>query len=232
MEKTNYEILFNLGVNRRATKQYDKDLRIPREDIEKIYKFVRTAPHSIGMELTRFINISPNSELKQGIANHLKGTNTERAMDASDLVIIVTKTEEFFNKKNDEFKNRMKDITKYHLGQNKKPYVIGMEKIFIKQFLNGVQCNNKDQNEEWAARQSYIQLAYLLLGAASLNINTTPLEGFELSITDHLREIGLIKNDEKVTLCALMGYISDNTPKPFVGKEQFRKPIEEIVTLY
>ncbi len=232
MKKIKYNELLELGSTRRSTKQYDKELRIPREDIDKIYAFVRTAPHSIGMELTRFININPDSELKQGIAEHLKGANTERAMDASDLVIVVTKTEEFFDKKNSEFKDRMKEITKYHLSQNKKPYVIGMEKIFIKQFLNGAQCNQKDKNEEWSSRQSYIQLAYLLLGAASLNINTTPLEGFEPSITDYLREIGLISNTEKVTLCALMGYISENTPKPYIGNEQFRKSIENIVTKY
>ncbi len=232
MEKNNFENLLKIGIERRATKKYIKDKIIPREDIDKLYEFVKTAPHSIGMELCRIINISSNSKFKESIASHLKSTNKDRAMDASDLVILVTKTENFFSKKNKEFTNRMKDITKYHLGLNKKPYILGMEKIFISQFLKGSFANQQNNNEEWSSKQAYIQLAYILLGAASLNINTTPLEGFESSINEHLKNIDLIKDDEKVSLCVLMGYADKNDPKTFTGDKQFRKPINQLVSKY
>ena len=60
----------------------------------------------------------------------------------------------------------------------------------------------------WAAKQTYIAMAALLYGAASMNIDSTPIEGVDYEMMDeilHLKEKHL-----KTVAMVSLGYRAEN----------------------
>jgi len=68
-----------------------------------------------------------------------------------------------------------------------------------------------------------------LLGAKSLGVETTAVEGFEDSMDEYLLENKLIKSDERSTVFILFGY-TDNVKSAYIGDKQLRRDIKEYIT--
>lgn len=67
-----YEELYNLGVKRRLTKQFDSTKNVNEKDIFKIMEFAKTTPSAKGLEIIRIINISRESKLKNELNKFMK----------------------------------------------------------------------------------------------------------------------------------------------------------------
>ncbi len=99
--------------------------------------------------------------------------------------------------------------------------------------INTDHANNGGNIEEWSSRQAYIQLAYILLGAASLGVETTTMEGFSgEGVNKYLLDNGLINKDERATLIIGMGYVDAENKMTFVGEEQMRVEDDEYVKFH
>ncbi|BCD92520.1 hypothetical protein fh0823_26590 [Francisella halioticida] len=83
----------------------------------------------------------------------------------------------------------------------------------------------------WTEKQVYISLGYILLSLATLEINSTPMEGIETHVIDeafNLREKGL-----KTSVIVTIGYSSENDFNTKLPKSKFPKsklPKEKIFT--
>ncbi len=228
MNKELYEQLLATSKSRRTAKQYDYTQDIDHSILEDIYKFTKTAPHSMGLELVRLISINRDSEHKQGVNEHLSGFNQERAFMSSVLTLFVTKKQEFLKEDNELLISRAKRVI-MHGSSQERPYVDGSELGFAKNAATNNHGKNDFNGEEWLARQAYIHLGYLLLASKTLGVDTTTMEGFEPTLTDYCIEKGLIKEDERITLVVAMGYTDKENKGTFVGEEQLRIDDDEYV---
>lgn len=235
MNKKN-EQLFNemleVATNRRTAKQYDMNLDVDQETLDKIYEFALKAPSSMGMEFSRIISINRTSEHKKGVNEHLTGFNQERAFMASNLSIIITKTKEFFTEDNPLIVERAIRLAKLGANARGVEYEEGSHLGIVNAVLHSDHANNGVNQEEWQARQAYIILSYLLLGASTLGVETTTMEGFTSELTTYLRANGLISNLERATLIVTMGYVDEANKMTFVGDKQERIELDEFVKTF
>jgi len=223
-----YETLLNIGKERRTAKNYNKEMNVDQKTMEKIFAFSQTAPHSLGLEWVRVISFDRNSKHKENISNHMTKFNIEKAMKASNIAVLVTKKEEFFKKENKEIYYARKRVVKNAI-EFKGGKFIDNPDMLIDTVLNGDWGKNGNNREEWIARQAYIQLGYILLGAKSLGVETTAVEGFEDSMNEYLLENKLIKSDERSTVFILFGY-TDKVKSAYIGDKQLRRDIKEYIT--
>ncbi len=227
MEK--YNTIYKIAEERRTAKQYDTTKDIPREDMNKIYSFAKTAPHSMGLELLRVINISRDSKYKNEVVSHMMGFNAERSMMASDIALIITKKASYLSEDNAELRERVIRNTKFSTNARGEEYVEGSEEGLFNYVISADHGNNGKNNEEWMARQAYIPFGYMLLAAKSLGIDSTPVEGFMPSLDKYLQEQGLIKEDERVTLSVYFGYVTEEVKHAFIGDKQLRVSDDDYV---
>lgn len=222
-----YKELLELGKSRRTTKAYNNSKKIKKENLEKIFEFAHTAPHTLGLDLVRIINFSKDSIYRQEINDRQLSFNKERSTQASDIAVIITKTGDYVTKDNKELIEARRKVVKYSLESQGKEF-IDDENLLIRTVIEGDWALNGNNKEEWLARQSYIVLAYLLLGAKSLGIESTPVEGFSEDLTNYLRKKNLIENNERATIVVYLGY-SDGIENAYLGKKQLRKDISEFI---
>ncbi len=224
-----YKEMLDAASKRRTAKQYNPEANVDKETLEQIFTFSKTAPSSMGLEFVRIVSINRDSEHKKGINQYFKEFNQERAYMASNLAIIVSKKAPFFTEDNEIIVSRSVRMMKTIAEIKGEEYVPGSEKGYIDAILNSNHADNGNNLEEWSARQAYIQLGYILLGASALGVNTTTIEGYKTEMNDYLREHGIIKEDERVTLVIAMGYVDPENKMSFVGDKQIRIEDDEYV---
>ncbi len=224
-----YKEMLETASNRRTAKQYNPEANIDKETLKKIFAFSKTAPSSMGLEFVRIVSIDRDSEHKKGINEYFKEFNQERAYMASNLAILVSKKASFFTEDNELINSRSVRMMKTIANLKGEEYVPGSEKGYVDAILNSDHADNGGNKEEWSARQAYIQLGYILLGASSLGVETTTIEGYKTEMNDYLREHGIIQEDERVTLVVAMGYVDSENKLTFVGDKQIRIEDDEYV---
>ncbi len=222
-----YNDLLNIAKERRAIKIYDDTKNIDKDTLEKIFKFTQTAPHSLGLELTRLISIDRESIYREDVINGLLGFNQDRARGASNIVLMITKKEDFVSLENEDFIKSRVEVVKYAV-EASGTELIGTEIDIARPVAENDWANNGNNNEEWLARQAYIQLGYLMLGAKTLGVDSTPVEGFGKELTEILIEKELIEENERATLVVLLGY-SSNDEGSKIGDKQFRREYSKYI---
>lgn len=86
----------------------------------------------------------------------------------------------------------------------------------------------KEENFTWAARQAYIALGTALIAAAELEIDSTPMEGFDRDKLDKM--LGLEKMGLKSVVLLALGY-RDAEQDIFAKFKKVRIPKAEFVTV-
>lgn len=224
-----YAEMLEVAKNRRTAKQYDWEKDVDQETLKQIFAFTKTAPSSMGLDLVRIVSISRDSELKKEISGYFKDYNQERAYMASNIALIITKKASFFTEDNESLRNVAKNMVKKGVEANGGVFEDGMENGFLSTAVNGDHANNGNNKEEWAARQGYIHLGYMLLAASSLGVESTTMEGFTSEFTRFLIEKGVLDKDERVTLAVGLGYVNPEAKGTFIGKGQLRVEDDEFV---
>ncbi len=224
-----YNNILETASNRRTAKQYDTTKDVDQDTLSKIYSFTKTSPSSVGLELTRIVSINRDSVHKKGVVEFLKSFNQERSFMASNLTILVTKTEEFFNVENELLNSRAKRIVIAGKESRGEEYSEGDEKGLVSVLVSDDHANNGNNLEEWTARQAYIQCGLLVIGAATLGVESTIMEGFTPGLTNYLRENNIIAQDERATLAIALGYVSEENKGTFIGEKQLRISDDEYI---
>ena len=202
--------------NRRyACKKFLTDRRVSDDDLLQILQAGRLAPSSFGMEPWKFLVIDKEDVLKSlypyawGAHNSLNG-NTR-------LVVLLAKTT-----MDDQYiKYIMQDV------QGLSDEVITPRLARLEKFQKDDFDLLEDERNlfDWTGKQVYIALAHMMIMAATMDIDSCPIEGFVKDIVDEvLASYQLI--DPKVHKVAVMvsfGY-RDEPIKP-----KKRRAISEVV---
>lgn len=188
---------------RYATKAYDAEKKIPKQQFEKLLEILRFSPSSVNIQPWHFL-IAETEEAKQRIASGLTGNyvyNAAKVLHSSHTLIFCTRTDisaEYLEQllQQDDLSGRFKDETaKQGQRTTREGYV-----EFYRNELKNLPA--------WMENQTYLALGQLLFAAGLEGIDATPMEGFDRNTIN--QEFGLTEKGLKASVIVALGYRSDS----------------------
>ncbi len=182
---------------RHACKRFDKDKKIPSEQLERLLETLRLSPSSFGMEPWRVIVVQ-SADVKAMLRPLC--WNQEQITSCSDLIIFTT---------NNSVVRSGSDYVKTMFQRR------GLDAAAVEtymqvyaNYLAPIECDEK-LLENWTAKQCYITAANVMSHAAALQIDSCPIEGFDKAGVE-----AALKLDKQhhLALIVALGYRVD-TPK-------------------
>ena len=211
-----------LAKTRYASKAYDPTRKIPEDKIAQIKTLLRYAPSSVNSQPWHFI-IAGTEEGKARMAKAAQqGTysaNEAKIRNASHVIALCARTGI-----DDAYLTALL-AEEEKAGRFPTPEAKATQHKSRSFYANMHRFDIKD-TQHWMEKQVYIALGTLLLGAAALEINATPIEGFDPKVINEefdLRTKGLTS----VVLVAL-GYSSTEDFNAKLPKA--RLPAEQVIT--
>lgn len=196
---------------RHACKVFDETKKMSDEDLNFILEVARKSPSSFGMEPWKFLVVQ-NEELKEKIKPLC--WNQPQITTCSNLVIILAKIEDV----KVESGTPAKRFGRRPMPDDKKEFYINLYANHLKDTLI---CD--DNIFAWTARQCYIAAGNMMTAAASIGIDSCPIEGFEKAKLEELLELDTTKY--QVAMVLPFGYrINEQS-------EQLRLSRDEVVEI-
>lgn len=147
--------------------------KVTEEKVSSIMKAAQLAPTSMGLQpFTIFVVESP--ELREKIRS--LAFNQPQVTEASHLLVFAAWTS-LTEAHIDEYLNDImetRNVTAESLA------------AFRRSMMKFADNASPEEKKEWAARQSYISFSFALAEAALLQVDTTPMEGFNAAALDEL----------------------------------------------
>ncbi len=173
---------------RHACKEFDDTKNISTEDMNFILEVARKSPSSFGMEAWKFLVIT-NEELKAKIRPAC--WNQVQITSCSHLVVVLAGIEGV----KPESGIPEKRFARREMPQEKLDFYLNLYANHLKDTLA------TDENiYSWTARQTYIAIGNMMTAAASIGIDTCPIEGFEKEKVDEILELDTTKYQTSVIL--------------------------------
>lgn len=210
-----------LAKSRYTTKAYDASRKIPQETINELLEQLRHSPSSVNSQPWHFV-VASNEQGKARVAKSAEGGfayNEAKMLNASHVIVFCTRTEMPESHLHavlaqEEADGRFaSDEAKAGQDKTRRGYV-DMHKF-----------DQKDL-QHWMEKQTYLALGTLLLGAASLGLDATPMEGFDFKKLDE--ELGLRDQGFTSLVVVSLGYRSDSDFNAKLPKS--RLPAETVFT--
>lgn len=208
-----------LASRRYTAKAYDATKKIPQDQFEQLCTLLRNCPSSVNSQPWHFM-VAHSDEAKARILPGIAEFNHGRVRDASHVVIFCAKTAMTDQYLKALIEQEQKDgrIANEEMkqGQDKgRRYFVGL--------------NNKTPQDllAWESKQIYIALGTLLFGAASLGIDSTPIEGFDVAKLDDI--LGLPAKGLTSVVVASLGYHSKEDFNAVLPKSRW--PEDQIFTI-
>lgn len=204
---------------RYTTKAYDPTRKIPDEQFAHLQTLLRYSPSSVNSQPWHFV-IASTDEGKARIAKATQPAyayNEAKIRNASHVVVFCVRQDVDEQHQEALLAQEEKD------GRFASPDAKAGQQNSRSFYVNLHRFDNKDQ-QHWMEKQVYLALGTLLLGAAALEINATPMEGFDTSILDE--ELGLHAKGLTSVVIACLGYCSS---EDFNAKLPKSRLAEEIV---
>ena len=176
---------------RYATKKFDTTKKVSNEDLETLKEAIRLSASSYGLQPYKVLIID-NPELRAQLQPAAWGQS--QIVDASQLLIFANITN-FGDAEIDAF---IKNLTETR--------GIPVEAVqgyadFMKSKISILPV---DKRNIWTSKQTYLAMGNLLNAAADLNVDVTPMEGFEPEKVNEI--LGLDKLGLNASLIATVGY--------------------------
>ncbi|MDL4843104.1 NAD(P)H-dependent oxidoreductase [Aquibacillus rhizosphaerae] len=217
-EKLKQEILDAFHF-RHSTKAFDPDKKITDNDFRFILETGRLSPSSFGFEPWRFVVVQ-NPTLREKIKQTSWGAHG-KLPDASHFVIILARTKVDTKFDSDYLQDQFKNVT--HIPEE-----------FLPKFLERIEEFQREDFKllegerplyDWACKQSYIALANMMTAAAQIEIDSCPIEGFNIEeMNQLLEEEGLLEGGHfSISVMVAFGY-RVNEPNP-----KTRRSFEDII---
>jgi nitroreductase len=219
MGKTKEEIL-KIHKFRFACKEFNPGKKVSEEDLNFILEVGRLSPSSFGFEPWKFLVIE-NEELKEKLLPITWGV--QRQMPTlSRLVIILARKKKDMIYSSDYIKYMIEDV--HHIPGDMAEARIEKYRNFQKEDFDLLK-NDRDIFD-WAVMQTYIALANMMTAAASIGIDSCPIEGFHREKVEKLLEDeGIIDKEQfGVSSMVVFGYRKKDPSRP-----KTRKAMEEVV---
>jgi len=174
---------------RYATKKYS-DRKVSADDLNKIIAATNLSASSAGLQPYRLFIVG-NQELRNKLG---EGSFNGQIANSSHLLVFAA-----FEKITEEH------IETYinHIASERGLPVEALAD-FKAALVNGILNRTDEVNFTWAARQAYIGLGTALIAAADLQIDSTPMEGFDADKFDEL--LNLKEKGLKSVVTLALGY--------------------------
>ena len=197
---------------RYATKKFSNK-KIANDDLVKIIEAINLSASSIGMQTYRLFVID-NQVLKKELG---EGSFNSQIAESSHLLVFAA----FDSINQDTINNYIEFVAK----GRKTPVedLIDFKKTISDYLLS----RTDDENFIWSAKQAYIGLGTALIAAATLKIDSTPMEGFDADKFDEL--LGLKEKKLKSVVILALGY-RDEENDYLANLKKVRLPIEVFST--
>lgn len=209
MQNINEKII-KLFENRYTCKSYDKDNHVSKEDFTTIIEAARLSPSSFGYEPWQFIRLK-DEKIKKAIYPYTWGG--QAALDgASHFVLILARVGADMDPDSayiDFIHNEVQKYPKDKVAGRKERYREFLDKDF--------KVSERERTYfDWTSKQAYIPLTSMLLTAAALKIDSTPIEGFNQDKVHQILVENKVYDDKhfKVAVMVAFGYGNrDHRPK-------------------
>jgi len=185
-----------LALARHTCKAYDPTRKIPPLQIEQIKTLLRFAPSSVNSQPWHFI-IASSEEAKLRIAKAAPAANSAKILNASHVVVFCARTtlDDAYIAAllaQEEADGRLPTEESKALQDKGRNYYINLHRL------------ERRDTQHWMEKQLYLALGGLLLGVAGLEIDATPIEGFDSRALDD--EFNLIEQGWTSVVLAALGY--------------------------
>ena len=204
---------------RHTCKAYDPQRPLSEEQLAQLQEILRFSPSSVNSQPWHFFLVSSDAgkaKLVPAVTEH----NMEKVRSAPLTVVIATKTELDDAHLQALLAQEDRD-GRFGGNEEAKKGADGARRYYV-----GLNSTSAQKQQEWMARQAYIALGFLLMGAATLELDATPIEGFfpeKLDAALGLTELGL-----KSVVVASVGYGSEQDFNAALPKS--RLPAEQLLT--
>jgi nitroreductase / dihydropteridine reductase len=206
---------------RYSTKAFDPTKKISEDNIEQLCTLLRYSPSSTNSQPWHFVLASTEAG-KQRIAN-ATGTgytyNQPKILNASHVLVLCAKTQIYETYLETLLAQETQDGRITNEEARKTLHTIRSY------YVNKHRFDLKDA-QHWMEKQVYLSLGSLLLGAATLNIDACPIEGFDAAVLDETLDLRA-QGFSSVVIVAL-GYRSNDDFNAHLPKS--RLPAEHIFT--
>ena len=204
---------------RHTCKAYDAQRPLSEEQLQQLQEILRFSPSSVNSQPWHFFLIS-SDEGKDKLIPTLTEHNMEKVRQAPLTVVIATKLELDDAHLQALLEQETQD-GRFGGNEEARKGADGARRYYV-----GLNSTSPQKQQEWMARQAYISLGFLLMGAATLGLDATPIEGFfpeKLDAALGLGELGL-----KSVVVASIGYRSEQDFNASLNKS--RLPAEQLFT--
>ena len=194
---------------RHACKLFDETKKISDEDMHYILEVARKSPSSFGMEAWKFLVIT-NDELREKLRPFC--WNQPQITTCSHLVIVLAGIDTL----KVESGVVRSQLMRRNLPQDKLDSFIELYASHLSDTLS-----SDDKIYQWSARQTYIAAANMMNAAATIGIDSCPIEGFEKDNVEKVLELDTTKY--QVAMILPFGYRVNEQSK------QLRSSFESVV---
>jgi len=194
---------------RHACKIFDETKKISDDDMHYILEVARKSPSSFGMEAWKFLVIT-NDELREKLKPFC--WNQPQITTCSHLVIVLAGIDSL----KVESGVVESQLMRRNLPQDKLDSFI---KLYASHLSNTLSSDEKIY--QWSARQTYIASANMMNAAATIEIDSCPIEGFEKENVEKVLELDTTKY--QVAMILPFGYRINEQSK------QLRSSFESVV---
>ncbi len=200
---------------RYATKRFDANRKLSHEQVETLLNAARMAPSSYGLQPFE-IMVVENDDLRKQLQEAAYGQ--QQLTEASHVMVFAA------NKTVDEalVDSFMQRVAKSR-GQSMESL-----KDFRNMVLGSVSGKSEQGKFQWAARQAYIALGFLLATAAIESIDACPMEGFNNAEFDRI--LNLEQKGLKSVVMATVGFRSADDK--YAGLPKVRKTQDQLFTFF
>lgn len=196
---------------RYATKKFDATKKVTDADLQTLKEAIRLSASSYGLQPYQVILVE-NPELRAQLQPAAWGQ--AQIVDASHLLVFANFTN-IGDAEIDAYLNNMAETRGLPLD------ALQGYGDFMKSKISSLSA---EQKNIWTSKQTYIALGNLLNAAAELNIDVTPMEGFEPEKVNTI--LGLNERGLNASLIATIGYRhADDTSQSYA---KVRKSEQEL----
>ncbi|ASB50836.1 NAD(P)H-dependent oxidoreductase [Alkalitalea saponilacus] len=198
---------------RYAIKKFDKSKKLSKEQLDLLIDAVRMAPTSYGVQPFELYVIE-DAAVREKLSEAAYGQ--PQVTEASQVFVFAAKKDV-----------TVADIEEY-VARTATVQGVTVEDLkgFRDMMVGSLEGKSPEERFNWAARQVYITLGFLLTTAAMGAIDACPMEGFDNNGFDEI--LGLKEKGLNAVVMATVGFRSDEDV--YSKRPKVRKELKDFVT--
>jgi len=193
--------ILSAAKKRHTAKAYDAERRIPEEVMQQVYDLLRNSPSSVNSQPWHFV-VANTPEGRARVAKAAQGGyayNASKILDASHVIVLCSRIDMDDAHLEALLEQEARD------GRFRDDAARAGQDAARRGYVRQHRFGGKDV-AQWLEKQVYLALGTAMLGASALEIDATPMEGFDQQILD--AEFGLNEKGLASLVLLSFGYSS------------------------